>query len=155
MAFRQYPDNLAVVICTGGDNKIDLGSVDPDEDQQLQVFGLQIFKRGLQPLVRMRINAYVSDILEATSEDVVVGTIENEYPDTDNFYGWTRFTFSPRLNLNSGVDTRFELELESYVYTPETVFIAGVLDWPVQMAYNNNPGRASSAPMAIELYGAI
>lgn len=155
MAFRQYPDNLAVVICTGGDNVIDLGPVDPDEDQQLQVFGLQIFKRGLQPLVRMRVNAYVDGILEATSEDVVVGTIEDEYPDSDNFYGWVRFTFSPRFNLNAGADNRFELELENYVYTNETLFIGGVLDWPVQMAYNSNPGRASSAPMAIELYGAI
>lgn len=155
MAFQQYPDDLAVVICTGGDNVIDLGPVDPDADQQLEIFGLQIFKRGLQPLVRMRINAYVAGILEATSEDVVVGTIENEYPDTDNFYGWVRFTFGPRFNLNSGTETRFELELENYAYTAETVFIAGVLDWPVQMAYNENPGRASSASMAIELYGAV
>lgn len=155
MGFSQFPKNAGVVICTGGDNLIDLGFVDPDADQQLEIFGLQVYKRGLQPLVRMRINAYVDDILEATSEDVVVGTIENEYSATDNFRGWVRFTFSPRFNLNSGADTRFELELENYVYTPETVFIAGVLDWPVQMAYNSNPGRASSAPMAIELYGAI
>ena len=155
MAFQQYPDTLGVVICTGGDNVIDLGPVDPDSDQQLEIFGLQIFKRGLQPLVRMRINAYVSGTLEATSEDVVVGTIENEYPDTDNFYGWVRFTFSPRFNLNAGADNRFELELENYAYTAETVFIGGVLDWPVQMGYNSSPGAASSAPMAIELYGAV
>lgn len=154
MAFQQYPDSLAVVICTGGDNLIDLGTVDPDEDQQLQVFGLQIFKRGLQPLVRMRVNAYVGATLEATSEDVVVGTIEDEYSVTDNFYGWVRFTFGPRLNLNAGTETRFQLELENYAYS-ENLFIAGVLDWPVQMAYNSNPGRASSASMAIELYGAI
>jgi len=155
MAFNQYPDDLAVVICTGGDNLIDLGPVDPDTDQQLEIFGLQIFKRGLQPLVRMRVNAYVAGILEGTSEDVVVGTIEDLYPSTNNFYGWVRFTFEPRFNLNAGTDTRFELELENYAYTADTVFIGGVLDWPVTMAYNENPGAASSAPMAIELYGAI
>lgn len=155
MAFSQYPDNIAVDICTGGDNVIDLGKVEPDVDQQLEIFGVQIFKRGIQPLVRMRVNAYVAGTLEATSEDVVVGTIEDEYSVTDNFYGWIRFTFSPRLNLNSGTETRFELELENYAYTAETVFIAGVRDWPVQMAYNDNPAGASAAPMAIELYGAV
>lgn len=155
MAFAQWPDSIAVQICDGPPTKIDLGNVQPDADQQLEIFGVQIFKRGFQPLVRMKINAYVSGILKATSEDIVVGTIENEYSGTENFYGWVRFTFSPRFNLNSSVQTRFELELVNYTYTDDTHFVGAVLDWPTTMAYNSNPGNVSSASIAVELYGAI
>lgn len=155
MAFNQYPDNIAVEICTGGPFTIDLGEMSPDEDQQLEVFGLQIFKRGLQPTVSMRINAYVDGDIVATSEDVMVGTIEDQYPATDNFYGWVRFTFSPRFNFNASNPTHFELELDNYAYTEAAVWIGAVYDWPVQMAYNSSPGSVNDAPIAVELYGAI
>jgi len=155
MAFRQYPDNLAVdVILAGAPHVAGLGPITPDENQQLQIIRVQIFKRGLQPTVRMRVNAYVDDVLQATSEDVLVSTIEDLYPSTDNFYGWVCFTFSPRFNLNASDPTRFELELENYVYADD-VYIGPVRDWPVTMGFNSDPGSVNDAPIAIELYGAI
>lgn len=156
MAFRQYPDSIAAVLSTGSPYTIDLGTATPDVNQQLEFYGLQIFKRGLQPTVRMRINAYVSDVLQGVSQDVTCHAIELAYPATDNFYGWVRFEFSPRFNFNSALPTRFELELENYTYAADdSLFIAAILDWPVTMAYNATPGSVNSAPMAIELYGAI
>jgi len=155
MAFRQWPDSIAAVICDGAPYEIDLGTAQPTEIQQLEVFGLQIFKQGLQPLVRLRVHAYnVSNVLIGTSEDIVVGLqIEDAYPETDNFYGWVRFTFDPRINLPSGATTRFKLELVNYTYT-DAIWMAAIKDWPVAMGYNTTPGSASSAPFAIELYGA-
>jgi hypothetical protein len=156
MAFRQYPDSIAAVLSTGSPYTIDLGEATPDENQQLEFFGVQIFKRGLQPLVRMRINAYVSDVLQGVSQDVTCHDIERLYSATDNFYGWVRFEFSPRFNFNSSAPTRFELELENYTYAADdSLFVAAILDWPVTMAYNASPGSVNAAPMAIELYGAI
>ena len=154
MAFRQYPDSIAVIISDGAPYTIDLGTVTPDENQQLSVFRVQLFKRGLQPTVRMRVNAYVSDVLQGESQEVLVSAIENEYSATDNFYGWIAFTFSPRFNLNAAAPTRFELELINYTFSPSQ-FIGVVLDWPVTMGFNASPGAASSAPVALELYGAI
>jgi hypothetical protein len=156
MAFQQYPESIAAILSTGSPYTIDLGTVDPDTDQQLQVYRVQIFKRGVQPNVRMRVNAYVSDVLQGVSEDVVCSQIETAYPATDNFYGWIAFTFSPRFNLNSATPTRFELELENYVYAADdSLFIAVVLDWPVTMGFNATPGSVNSSPVALELYGAI
>jgi hypothetical protein len=155
MAFAQYPDSIAAVISTGSPYTIDLGTVSPDDDQQLEKYRLQIFKRGNQPNARLRVNAYVADVLQGVSEDVLCSQIEDEYDATDNFYGWIVFTFNPRFNLNSAVATRFELELENYVYqADDTVFIAAVLDWPVTMGFNSSPGSVSSSPVALELYGA-
>lgn len=154
MAFQQYPDSIAVIRSTGSPYTIDLGTVDPDDNQQLQVYRVQIFKRGLQPNVRMRVNAYISDVLQGVSQDVVCSQIEADYSATDNFYGWIGFTFSPRFNLNTATPTRFELELENYSFS-ETVFIAVVLDWPVTMGFNASPGSVNSSPVALELYGAI
>lgn len=154
MAFRQYPDSIAAIISDGAPYTIDLGTVTPDENQQLSVYRVQLFKRGLQPTVRMRVNAYVSDVLQGESQEVLVSAIEREYDSTDNFYGWIAFTFSPRFNLNASGPTRFELELTNYTYSP-TQFIGVVLDWPVTMGFNASPGAASSAPVALELYGAI
>lgn len=155
MAFDQYPDSIAVIISSGSPYTIDLGTVTPDEDQQLSIYRVQIFKRGVQPNVRMKVSAYISDVLQGESAWVNVSDIEAAYPATANFYGWIAFTFSPRFNLNSAVGTRFELELENYVYTEDAVFIGVVLDWPVTMGFNASPGAASSAPVALELYGAI
>jgi hypothetical protein len=155
MAFQQYPDSIAAIISTGSPYTIDLGTVDPDEDQQLEIYRIQLFKRGLQPLTRMRVNAYISDVLQGVSQDVVCNDIEAAYPATDNFYGWVNFTFSPRFNLNSGTAVRFELELENYTYSPDdTLFMAVILDWPVTMGFNSSPGSVNSAPVALELYGA-
>lgn len=155
MAFRQYPDNLAVnVILADAPHVASLGPITPDENQQLQIIRVQIFKRGLQPTVRMRVNAYVSGILQATSDDVVVGTIEDLYPDMDNFYGWVCFTFTPRFNLNAGTPTTFHVELDNYVYADD-VYIGPVRDWPVTMGFNADPGSPNTAPIALELYGAI
>lgn len=154
MAFQQYPDSIAVIISTGAPYTIDLGGVTPDENQQLSIYRVQLFKRGLQPTVRMRVNAYVSDVLQGESQEVLVSAIEKEYDATDNFYGWVGFTFSPRFNLNASGPTRFELELVNYSYS-ETQFMGVVLDWPVTMGFNSNPGAASDAPVALELYGAI
>lgn len=155
MAFSQYPDSIAVVISTGSPYTIDLGTVTPDDDEQLEIYRMQIFKRGIQPNVRMRVNAYVSDVLQGVSEDVLVSNIEAAYSATDNFYGWIVFDFSPRFNLNSGTATRFELELENYVYAADdSLFIAVVLDWPVTMGFNSDPGSVNSSPVALELYGA-
>lgn len=154
MAFRQYPDSIAAIISDGAPYTIDLGTVTPDENQQLSVYRVQLFKRGLQPTVRMRVNAYVSDVLQGESHEVLVSAIEREYDATDNFYGWIAFTFSPRFNLNASAPTRFELELINYSYSP-TQFMGVVLDWPVTMGFNASPGAASSAPVALELYGAI
>jgi hypothetical protein len=154
MAFQQYPDSIAVIISDGAPYTIDLGGVTPDDNQQLAVYRVQLFKRGLQPTVRMRVNAYVADVLQGESQEVLVSTIEGEYDATDNFYGWVSFTFSPRFNLNAAAPTRFELELTNYTYS-ENQFMGVVLDWPVTMGFNTNPGAASSAPVALELYGAI
>lgn len=155
MAFQQYPDSIAAVVSTGSPYTIDLGTVTPDDDEQLEIYRLQIFKRGLQPLVRMRVNAYVADVLQGVSQDVVCNDIEAAYSATANFYGWIGFTFSPRFNLNSSAPTRFELELENYVYAAdESIFIAAVLDWPVTMGFNLTPGSVNSSPVALELYGA-
>jgi len=155
MAFQQYPDSIAAILSTGSPYTIDLGTVTPDDDQQLEIYRIQVFKRGLQPLVRMRINAYVADVLQGVSEDVVCNDIEAAYGTTDNFYGWIGFTFSPRFNLNSGAATRFELELENYSYAADdSLFIAVVLDWPVTMGFNSTPGSVNDAPVALELYGA-
>jgi len=154
MAFRQYPDSIAVIISDGAPYTIDLGTVTPDENQQLAVYRVQLFKRGLQPHVRMRVNAYVADVLQGESQEVLVSAIEQEYDATNNFYGWIAFTFSPRFNLNASGPTRFELELTNYNYLKNR-FIGVVLDWPVTMGFNSSPGAASSAPVALELYGAI
>lgn len=154
MSFQQYPDSIAVIISNGAPYTIDLGGVTPDINEQLSVYRVQLFKRGLQPTVRMRVNAYVADVLQGESQEVLVSTIENEYDATDNFYGWVNFTFSPRFNLNAAAPTRFELELTNYTYS-ETQFMGVVLDWPVTMGFNASPGAASSAPVALELYGAI
>jgi len=156
MAFQQYPDSIAVIISTGSPFTIDLGPVTPSDDQQLQIYRLQIFKRGIQPNVRMRVNAYVADVLQGVSEDVLVSNIESAYSETDNFYGWIGFTFNLRFNLNSAAPTRFQLELENYVYAPDgSLFIGVVMDWPVTMGYNSSPGSVSTSPVALELYGAI
>lgn len=155
MSFRQYPDSIAAIISNGAPYTIDLGTVTPDENQQLSVYRVQLFKRGLQPTVRMRVNAYVSDVLQGESQEVLVSAIEQEYDGTDNFYGWVAFTFLPRFNLNASAPTRFELELTNYAYTEDTLYIGVVLDWPVTMGFNASPGAASSAPVALELYGAI
>lgn len=154
MAFVQYPDSIASIISSGAPFTIDLGGVTPDEDQQLSIYRVQIFKRGLQPTVRMKVNAYIADVLQGESAWVNVSDIESAYPVTDNFYGWIGFTFSPRFNLNSAVETRFELELDNYTYTEDTLFIGVVLDWPVTMGFNATPGAATDAPVALELYGA-
>lgn len=159
MAFRQYPDSIAVIISSGAPYTIDLGTVEPDDNQQLSVYRIQLFKRGLQPTVSMRVNAYVSDkherdVLQGESQDVLVSAIEQQYDATDNFYGWIAFTFSPRFNMNASAPTRFELELSNYTFS-ESQYIGVVLDWPVTMGFNTSPGAASSAPVALELYGAI
>lgn len=156
MAFDQYPDNLAVVVCDDFDSNhiIDLGFIDPDEDQQLAYFGVQIFKRGLQPNVSMTVVAYDSITLIGTSEPVLVSTIESEYPDTANFYGWVRFSFDPRMNLNNGTTTSFSLILSNYVYSAN-VFIGAVKDWPTTMGFNTTVTNINDAPFAIELYGAV
>lgn len=154
MAFQQYPDSIAVIISNGSPYTIDLGSVTPDQDQQLSIYRLQLFKRGLQPTVRMKLNAYIADVLQGESQDVLVSDIESLYDSTENFYGWIGFTFSPRFNLNASAPTRFELELTNYAYTENVTYIGVVLDWPVTMGFNASPGSASSAPIALELYGA-
>lgn len=154
MAFQQYPDSIGVIISSGSPYTIDLGTVQPDDNQQLSVYRVQLFKRGLQPTVSMKVNAYVADVLQGESQSVSVHTIEQQYPDTDNFYGWVGFTFSPRFNMNAAAPTRFELELTNYAYTEDLVYVGVVLDWPVTMGFNSSPGAASSAPVALELYGA-
>lgn len=155
MSFAQYPDSIAAVICTGSPFVIDLGTINPTSNGQLEYLGVQIFKRGLQPLVHMKINAYLSTTLRATSADIVVGTIEQQYAATANFYGWVRFEFDPRLNLNTTETLRYELELTGYAYTEDTVFIGAVFDWPVTMGFNSAPGSVNAAPIALELYGAV
>lgn len=155
MAFRQYPDSIGVIISSGSPYTIDLGGVTPDDDQQLSIYRLQIFKRGMQPNAQMRVNAYVSDVLLGQSQWINVSAIESLYPDTDNFYGWVGFEFSPRYNLNSAAETRFELELDNYAYTEDAIFIGVVLDWPVTMGFNATPGQANASPVALELYGAV
>lgn len=154
MAFSQYPDSIAVIVSSGSPYTIDLGGVTPDAPQQLSIYRVQIFKRGVQPTVRMRVNAYVADVLQGESQWINVSAIESAYSATDNFYGWIGFEFSPRFNLNDSAETRFELELENYAYTEDTVFIGVVLDWPVTMGFNATPGQANAAPVALELYGA-
>jgi len=154
MAFNQWPDSIAAIISTGAPYTIDLGNVTPDENQQLEIYRIQVFKKGSLPLARMRINAYVAGDLVATSEDVIVGTIEDLYPDTPQFYGWVNFTFSPRLNLNASAPTRFEMELANYTYTDDSAFIAAIKDWPTTMGFNSTVGSPGSAPFALELYGA-
>jgi len=154
MAFRQYPDSIAAIISNGAPYTIDLGTVQPDDNQQLSLYRIQLFKRGLQPTVSMRVNAYVSEVLQGESQEVLVSAIEQEYDATDNFYGWVAFTFSPRFNMNASAPTRFELELSNYTFS-DTQYIGVVLDWPVTMGFNAIPDAASNAPVALELYGAI
>lgn len=154
MGFAQYPDSIAVIISSGSPYTIDLGTVTPDDNQQLSVYRVQLFKRGNQPDVRMKVNAYVANVLEATSEEMAVSSIENIYNATDNFYGWITFQFTPRFNLNASGPTRFELELINYVFSEEQ-FVGVVLDWPVTMGFNASPGQANNAPVALEIYGAI
>ncbi len=154
MAFQQYPDSIAVVISDGSPYVIDLGTVQPDVNQQLEVFGVQLFKSGVQPTVTMVVNAYDGATLLATTASVRVADIESAYPATDHFYGWVRFTFTPRMNLLAADTTRFELELTNYTYS-DSIFIGAVLDWPITMAYNSTVTTVNAAPMAIELYGAV
>jgi len=156
MAFQQYPDSIAVnVILADAPHVGSIGPIEPDENQQLQIMRVMIFKRGLQPTVRMRVKAYVSDVLVATSEDVLVSDIEDLYSTTDNFIGWVCFSFTPRFNLNAGSTTMFHVELTNYTYVAGTTYIGLVRDWPVTMGFNSDPGSVNTAPIAIELYGAI
>jgi len=160
MAFQQYPDNIAVVIQTGpdtpgGDQIISLGPIETSSNQQLEVYRIQIFKRGLQPTVQMFLRAWQGTDFLGQSQIVRVSSIEDLYHETENFYGWVCFNFDPRINVPAGVETRFDIVLLNYNYAPDdSVFIAGVLDWPITMGYNANPGNVTDAPFAIELYGA-
>lgn len=154
--FREYPDTIVASICDGSPFIIGLGTVTPTTaTRQLTQLGVQLFKCGLQPTVTMRINAYRSvSTLVGQSQIFNVSDIETAYPATNQFYGWVRFTFSPRLNLPINVATRFELELFNYSYNETTSWIGAIYDWPVTMGYNTSPGQVTSSPMAIELYGA-
>lgn len=154
MGFKQYPDSIAVIIADGTPFKIALGGVTPTLNQQLTVYRMQIFKRGLQPNVTMRVKAYVAGVLKATSEAIAVSQIESEYSATENFYGWVNFNFVPRYNFNLSAETKFQLELSNYAFTEDLVYIGAVLDWPVTMGFNAAPGSVNSSPVAIELYGA-
>jgi hypothetical protein len=154
MAFQQYPNNIVAVICNGPPTVIDLGAPTPDDNQQLEVIGVQVFKYGLITGVRMRINAYFSSALFGSSEWVNVSAIQTKYGATDYFYGWVRWTFNPRVNFRESGPTRFELELENYTYSNDA-WIGVVLDWPITMAYNDTPGDIQDAPVALEFYGAI
>lgn len=154
MAFSQYPDSIAVIISDGSPFTIELSGVTPTANQQLSVYRMQIFKRGLQPNVTMRVKAYIAGVLKATSEAVAVSQIESEYSATDNFYGWVNFNFSPRYNFNLSAETKFQLELSNYTFTEGLIYIGAVLDWPVTMGFNAAPGSVNSSPVAIELYGA-
>lgn len=151
--FRQYPDNIAVIICNGTPHVIDLGAPTPLDNEQLEMIGVQVFKIGLQPTVKLRVNAYVDGDLIQSTNWIDMSVIEGLYPETDNFYGWLRFEFSPRLNFRSDGPTRFELELNNYSFS-ETGWIAAVYDWPVQMGYNADPDQIQDAPVALELLGA-
>ena len=160
MAFSQYPDNIAVVIQTGpdtpgGDQIIPLGPIETSSNRQLEVYRLQIFKRGLQPLVQMFLRAYIGNDLIGESQIVRVSDIEAKYAATENFYGWIAFNFAPRINCTASVEVHFNLVLLNYNYqADDSVYIAGVLDWPITMGYNPSPGSVNDAPFAIELYGA-
>lgn len=154
--FSQWPDQLSVDICDGQPNTIDLGSVTAtSETQQLEKIGVQIFKRGLQPGVSMVVKAYRSTTLIATSASVNVSDIEAAYDETDNFYGWVRFSFEPRVNLVTSTATRFELELSNYSFDETSTWIAAVKDWPVTMGYASSPGQINGAIMALELWGRV
>lgn len=152
--FAQYPATISAIICSGSPYKIDLGTVtSTNGTQQLERAGIQIFKRGLQPTVTMKLNAYRSSTLIATSESIAVSAIEAAYADTSNFYGWVRFTFSPRLNLITSTATRFELELTNYSFDENATWIGAIRDWPITMGYQSSPDQIQAAVIAMELYG--
>jgi hypothetical protein len=153
--FGQWSDTQVAVICTGGDNIIGIseGILSTAGTQQVERIGVLIFKRGMQPNVTMQLKAYRDSILVGTSDLWTVSEIEEHHNDQDNFLGWVRFTFSPRLNLSADDLTSLELQLGNYTYDEATTWIGACLDWPTTMGYNTVPGTITASPVALELYG--
>ncbi len=155
--FTAWPDNLPVIICNGLPHVINVtsGMQSTDGTQQIERFGLMIFKRGLQPSVGLQLKAYRNSTLIGSSDLFRVADIEAAYRETDNFLGWVRFTFSPRLNLSASALTTVELELSNYSYDQDNTWIGACLDWPTTMGYNTTPTTVTAAPAALELYGQV
>lgn len=154
--FGQWPEPLVAVICNGTPHEIFITSMlSTNGTQQIERMGIMLYKRGLQPTVTLQLKAYRDSVLIGTSDLWTVAEIENLHATngTGNFLGWIRFKFTPRLNLSAIDHTRIVLELGNYSYTESATWIGAILDWPTPMGYNTTPGTASSAPVAIELYG--
>lgn len=154
--FATWPENLPVTICNGLPHTIGLTEMQSTSGtRQIERIGVMLFIRGLaaQAAVTMQLKAYVGATLIGSSDLWTVSEITANYSSTDNFLGFCRFTFSPRLNLKAGGLTRLELVLGNYAFTEGTTWIGAVSDWPTTMGYNTTPGTITAAPVAMELYG--
>ena len=149
MPFKQYPDDIATTIYV--DSEIHLSDIDSNENTQLQYFGIQLFKYGLNANVDLFIKAYdLADNLIATSQKIDA----EQFPTaTDYFYGWVYFKFEPRLNMTDGTGIRFKLSLVDYTFS-EASWIGAIYDWPITMGYHTNPQQLDTCPYAIDLIGA-
>jgi len=149
MGFSQYPDDIVTSIYQG--DEIQLTDADTVINSQVSYFGLQIFKYGLNTDVLMNIKAYTTaDVLIATSETIRVNDIPTE---TDYFYGWIYFKFSPRLTTSGGTAVRYKLSLSGYTFS-ESSWIGAVYDWPTQMGYKSSPDQIQDSPFSIDILGA-
>lgn len=150
MGFKQYPDDIAVQVLTGG-NEMFITSATADELYQLSHMRIQLFKYGaVDPNVIMSVSAYDDTDLIGTSSTIKVEEIPTE---TDYFYGWFKFTFDPRINLRYTPNTIFKMNFAGYSYS-DSAWLGAVLDWPVTMGYNDSPDQIQDAPFALELVGA-
>jgi len=148
MPFKQYPDNIATSVCIS--SEIYISDIDSGENTQLQDFGIQVFKYGLNTNVKMTVKAYtLADELIAESEFIDVDNIPT---DTDYWYGWIYFKFNPRINLVDTEAVRFKFSLSGYTYS-EASWVGLVYDWPITMGYNDNPDQIPDSPYAIDLLG--
>lgn len=150
MNFSQYPDTLAVDIATS--DEIHITDLTPNTDNQAEYLGVQLFKYGaVDTSINMYVKAYTTgDVLIATSSPISVSDIPS---DTNYFYGWFNFNFTPRMTMDASTPIRFNLYLPSYTFS-ESAWIGAIHDWPTKMGLSTST-QVDESPISIYLSGRV
>jgi len=150
MNFNSWPDDIVTSIYV--DEELHLFDLTPNTQNEGRYLGVQLFKYGAVPgTTYMNVKAYTTgDVLVATSSAITVASIPR---DTDYFYGWFQFEFSPRLPMAASDTYRFKLALTNYTFS-ESTWIGIVRDWPTKMGFFTD-SQIQASPIAGQLTGMV